>query len=119
MTVEHTRRSLVILAALCGGVACAGSPPHADRVRQVEIAVPAEPAYSSADSLLSLLNTPETFDVLRKHIPYFVNLTEHGLIPAFSTEMTLDDLLRVPEAKATPDVIEAINRELAQIPFRR
>lgn len=71
--------------------------------------------YSSADSLLLLLNTPGTFDVLRKRIPYFVSLTEHGVIPAFPTTMTLDDLLNVPEARLTPELLATINAELAAV----
>jgi hypothetical protein len=80
------------------------------------MAEPPAVAWSSADSLLVLLNTPETFDVLRKHIPFFVNLTEHGLIPAFSTQMTLDDLLNAPATQVTAEHIAAINAELARLP---
>src|SRR5687767_1126630 len=76
--------------------ACASAPQPADDSAGT-IAQPASEApYSSADSLLLLLNTPETFDVLQRHIPFFVNLTEHGIIPPFSTELTLNDLLQVP-----------------------
>jgi hypothetical protein len=78
----------------------------------------AQTGYSSRDSLLLLLNTPGTFDVLRKRIPYFVNLTEHGIIPAFPTDMTLDDLVNVPEARLTPELLATINVELAAIERR-
>ena len=103
--------SIVALAS------CAQAPV----VQQVQNPVPqpqfatAQSGYSSADSLLLLLNTPGTFDVLRKRIPYFVNLTEHGIIPAFPTNMTLDDLLNVPEARLTPELLAVINTELAAV----
>jgi hypothetical protein len=77
-----------------------------------------QPVYSSADSLLLLLNTPETFDVLQRHIPFFVNLTEHGIIPPFPTDMPLDHLLDVPQSQVTKENLAAINAELARIPRR-
>jgi hypothetical protein len=109
------------LPAMLGLAACAGavapSPPSAapGTGTPVRIEAPFE-SYSSADPILLLLNTPETFDVLQKHIPFFVNLTEHGLLPPFPTDKPLDDLLDVHEARVTPANIAAINAELAKIP---
>jgi len=106
-----------VVLSLLALAACAQTPapqPAAQPAAQANVA-PAQSEYSSADSLLLLLNTRGTFDVLRKHIPYFVNLTEHGIIPAFPTDMTLDDLLNVPEARLTPELLVVINIELAAV----
>jgi hypothetical protein len=110
-------RTVILAFALA---ACTSAPQQAAPAAPPEpaaIALESEPqTFSSADSLLLLLNTPETFDVLRKHIPFFVNLTEHGLIPPFASDFTLDHLLQVPEARVTPATIAAMNAEFAKIP---
>jgi hypothetical protein len=95
-------------------LAACSAAPQADLPAQHLQTV--QPVYSSADSLLLLLNTPETFDVLQRHIPFFVNLTEHGIIPPFPTDMPLDHLLSVPQSQVTKENIAAINAELAKIP---
>ena len=112
--VKPTISMGLFVLALCA-VACSGAPQPPEELAKPLAAPANEPAYSSADSLLLLLNTPETFDVLQRHIPFFVNLTEHGIIPAFSTELTLNDLLQVPESKVTPEDIRSINEEFAAL----
>lgn len=82
-------------------------------------APPTQPSatyYTPEDPLLVLLNTPGCFEVLRRHAPVFVNLTEFGLIPAFNMDWTLNDLLDMPESKVTAADMAAMREELARIP---
>jgi hypothetical protein len=108
------RRKLAMAFAVLTLPSCAHAPA-ADLPPPLAVDQTSSATYSSANSLLLLLNTPETFDVLQRHIPFFVNLTEHGIIPPFSTELKLNDLLQVPESKVTLDSIRAINAELAAL----
>src|SRR5690349_16258643 len=114
--------SLALAASLTAGAALA-QPAAAPAPAAPAAAAPAAPAPtpvvagkpSAKSGLISLLNNPKAKEVLKKHIPQIVEFVDANGTDMIPPEMTLADLVNIPEAGVSADIITAIDKDLTAL----
>jgi hypothetical protein len=99
--------------ALAAGLAVAGAAVAQTAVpAPPAVAAAAKPAKLSSESTVSQLMASEKAKaVLTKHVPHIVNSPQLPL----AMEMTFSSLIQFPEAALTPELIKAIDADLAKL----
>ena len=105
---------LKLALALAAGLSMSGAAV-------AQTAAPAAPAVAAAAPAASKLSTQSTVSqlmadekakaVLTKHVPQIVNSPQLPL----AMEMTFSDLQQFPEAALTPELVKAIDADLAKL----
>lgn len=89
------------------------APPAGPQASSQPAAAAAAPAYSTKSTTLGdLLDNPDTKAVLDKHIEAMVNSDQIGM----ARGMTLDTLAQYAGGTLTPEVLAAIDADLAKVP---
>jgi hypothetical protein len=107
------RTALLAIALLGSGAAAAQTAP-ASRPTPPPVAAPnpATTAKLSTESLVSeLLADAKAKDVLNKHVPHIVSSPQLGLVMG----MKFSELQQFPEAALTPEIVTAIDADLAKL----
>jgi hypothetical protein len=117
--------TVALAASLSAGAALAQTPaPAAPATPAAPAAAAPAPATvtpavatkpSAKSGLLSLYNDPKAKEVLKKHIPGVVDFLDANGVDMIPPEMTLADLINIPEAGVTADNITAIDKDLTAL----
>ena len=106
--------ALVLAAglAVAGAAVAQTAAPQAAVPAPPPVAAPAKAAKLSSESTVSQLMADEKAKgVLTKHVPHIVNSPQLPL----AMEMTFSSLVQFPEAALTPELIKAIDADLAAL----
>ena len=120
--------SLALAASLTAGAALAQTPapaaptapaPAAAAPAATPAAATATPAMagkpSAKSGLLDLYKDAKAKEVLKKHIPGVVDFLDANGTDMIPPEMTLADLINIPEAGVTAENITAIDKDLTAL----
>ena len=112
---------VAIAASLIAGAALAQTPAAPAAAPAAAAPAPAAPTPavagkpSAKSGLLALYNNPAAKVVLKKHIPTVVDFLDTNGVDMIPPEMTLADLINIPEAGVTADLVTAIDKDLAAL----
>jgi hypothetical protein len=114
-----------IAASLIAGAALAQTPaPAAPAAPTAPAAAAPAPATvtpavagkpSAKSGLLDLYKNAKAKEVLKKHIPQVVDFLDTNGTDMIPPEMTLADLVNIPEAGVTADLVTAIDKDLTAL----
>jgi hypothetical protein len=119
--------SMALAASLTAGAALAQTPapapapaaPAAAPATATPAAATAAPAMagkpSAKSGLLDLYKDAKAKEVLKKHIPQVVDFLDANGTDMIPPEMTLADLVNIPEAGVTADMITTIDKDLTAL----
>jgi hypothetical protein len=111
---------LTVAASLIAGAALA-QPAAAPAAATPAAAAPAAAApaaagkLSSKSPLLAVLKDVKAKEVLKKHIPQVVDFVDANGADMIPPEMTIADLTQIAEAGVTPEMVTAIDKDLASL----
>ena len=109
---------LTVAASLVAGAALAqpAAAPAAPAAAAPAAAAPAAAGKLSAkSSLLAILKDAKAKEVLKKHIPQVVDFVDANGADMIPPEMTIADLTQIAEAGVTPEMVTAIDKDLASL----